>query len=395
MKSQHETLLIIAVSSAVFFGAIAGGVTAVMVTDTLGDIPAFDLGIEGLSPSEEQAIIGLLKDEQATIAVVEQVAPAVVSIFIEKEFPIDPLYATEPGETDFFEIGGGTGFFVTEDGLILTNKHVVIDSDARYIVVTDAGDEYEATVLATDVFLDLAVLKIEGSGFPTVMLGDSDRVKTGQSVIAIGNTLSEFPNSVTKGIVSGVNRTIIAGNGFGDEEVIDGAIQTDAAISEGNSGGPLINLYGEVIGVNTAVSREGQSLGFAIPINIAKSIVSDVAQYGRIIRPWLGVRYVMIDEVLQEEESLPVSAGAYVLPSELGEPSVIPGSPADKAGLLPLDIVTAVNGIILDEETSLTEAIGLFEPGETVTLEVIRGNEEAFQLDVTLVELNEDVLEQS
>jgi serine protease Do len=379
MQAQHETLLIVAVASGIFFGSIAGGLTAVVAVETMES--ANTVNIEGLTPNEEAAIAGLLEEEEATIAVVDQVTPVVVSIVVEQEDEVS---------LDYYPVASGTGFFVSADGLILTNKHVVNNGGDRFTVVTSDGVEYPAEVLARDVFLDLAVMKItpgEGMAFPAANLGDSSGVRVGETVIAIGNPLGEFPNSVTKGIVSGLNRTITAGSFIGDTELIEEAIQTDAAINEGNSGGPLINLQGEVIGVNSAIAWEGQSIGFSIPINVAKKVVDDVIAYGRIVRPWLGVRYVMVDESVVEEFGLAVDAGALIIPEEPGAESVIPGSPAAAAELQPGDVILSVDGVSLSVESSLGDVINTFAPGTTVTLRVHRAGE-VISIPVTLVELD-------
>lgn len=359
MKATHETLIIVGTAAGVFFGSLAGGMT--------GYIAA--LGVHTTANTVTVA-------DATTIGIVQQALPSVVSIQIQQQ---DDTGA-------FVDTGGGTGFFVSTDGLILTNKHVVSDDTARYVVVTDDQKEHVATVLAKDPFLDLAVVKIDGSGYPMMPLGNSDAVQIGETVMAIGNSLSEFPNSVTKGIISGVNRTISAGDPYSDQqEVIEQAIQTDAAISAGNSGGPLIDLNGQAVGVDTAVSAEGQSLGFAVPINVAKKIVSDVEKYGRIIRPWLGVHYLMIDPTVKAQYHLTLDQGAFVLPDDKGTPSVVAGSPADKAGLKAGDIITSVNNVTLDDQTSLSQAVGAFMPGEQISLGVTR-NGAAMTVSVTLEE---------
>ncbi len=337
--------------------------------------------VQGLSIINEQEIADLLREEEATIAVVDLVTPAVVSVNIEKEF--------SGSETGYITVGSGTGFFVSADGMILTNKHVASDPDYHYTVITNNGEEHEATLLARDVFLDIALLDIEGENYPTVTLADSSAVRVGETVIAIGNPLGEFPNSVTKGIISGLNRTIMAGDGLGEVETIREAIQTDAAINEGNSGGPLINLSGEVVGINTAIAFDGQSLGFAIPINEAKKAIDDVSEFGRIVRPWLGVRYLMIDSDVQKEFSLSVSEGALIIPTEAaeGQESVIAESPAQKAGLLPGDIILKVQEFMLNKEMILSDAINTFAPENIVSLQVLRG-EETLTISVTLSELD-------
>jgi serine protease Do len=236
-----------------------------------------------------------------------------------------------------------------------------------------------------DPYEDIAVMKVEGEGFQVATLGDSENIKIGQTVIAIGNTLSEFRNTVTKGVVSGIDREITAG-GYFDAEVIDEAIQTDAAINPGNSGGPLINLLGEVIGINTAVSYEGESVAFAIPINEAKQAVADVLEYGRIIQPWLGVRYLLVTPDASGETAGMYEIGAWVIAGDQpGEIAVFEDSPADKAGLQEGDIIIAVNGEDLTESIGLAEAVSAYRPGETITLSVLRDSQ-VINLEATLEE---------
>lgn len=369
MNSKQETWLIVLIAAAVFFGALAGGVSAVFVVsvDRFG----------GMSE--------LRQEENTTIAVVEAVAPSVVSVLIEEKI-----------NGEWVEVGGGTGVVVSADGLVLTNRHVVDQKDVRFVLIGIDEAEHVATLIGADPFLDLAVLKFEQSTeapYPPAALGDSDALRIGQTVIAIGNTLSEFPNSVTRGIISGLNRTIVAGGYFDeDAEVIDHAIQTDAAISEGNSGGPLLNLSGEVVGINTAVAMDGQSLGFAIPINTAQSLIDDIQQFGRVVRPWLGVHYMMIDRQLRADYQLVLEEGAYIFPDEAGEErSVIVDSPADKAGVLPGDIIVSVNGEAVNETSPLGELINQYNPGDVVSLTIDRDGS-SVDLLVTLEEVDEQKL---
>ncbi len=260
--------------------------------------------------------------EQAVIKAAKGVSPAVVSIIISKDMPIVEEYYIEPfgfrvpqyrqKGVEKKEIGGGTGFVVSEDGLILTNKHVVLDEEAEYTVLTNDGQRFPAKVSDKDPFQDFAVLKInreqviDGQGghilkpFPVVKLGDSDKLKIGQTVIAIGNALGEFRNTVSVGVISGLGRTITASGG-GLTERIEDVIQTDAAINQGNSGGPLLNLKGEVIAINVAKAEDAQNIGFAIPINYAKRDIEQIKTLGRIAYPFLGVYYTLITEQLKKE----------------------------------------------------------------------------------------------
>ena len=271
------------------------------------------------------------------------------------------------------------------DGLIVTNRHVVEDKQATYRVVLNDGREFEAVVKAIDSVLDFALLKIEATGLPTVQLGDSDSIRIGQTAIAIGNVLSEFSNTVTSGIISGINRRVVAGDGI-TSEVIEEAIQTDAAINPGNSGGPLVNLRGEVIGINTAVSQAGQLLGFAIPINAAKPLLTSFREQGRIVRPWLGVRYLMLNAAIAEQEKLSGKEGAYIAPGHRGEPGIVAESPAAKAGLKERDIITAINGQALNAKRSMSRVIADFKSGTEITLTILRDGKE-MAIRATLGEL--------
>jgi len=407
-QTKPSTILLVAIAVSALMGAIGGGIVATFITGTSQGSALFGqalLNDTDLSEQQvERNIIELVEEESATIAVVERVTPAVVSVVIEKRrqdlaggdvefsdpffFPLEPMTAEEGNQ--LIEIGGGTGFFVSSDGYIVTNRHVVSDESAVFTVVTSDGAELPAELVAVDVFLDIAVLKVEGDTFPVAELADSDTLRIGQTVIAIGNTLSEFRNTVTKGVISGINRRVVAGDAFGSSDVIDSAIQTDAAINPGNSGGPLINLFGEVVGVNTAVSFEGQSIGFAIPINDITKIINDVQTYGRIVRPWLGVRYVVLTPQIAKEEGLAYDHGAYIVSGAFEEEdAVFEDSPADKAGIRGGDIILSMDGTPMSDEFSLTHAISQLLPGDTVTLQIAR-DDEVMTIEVVLEELDPD-----
>lgn len=402
-KSVTQILFVIGLSVSALVGSVAGAITTFTLTSQLGSFALFDGSSTPLSPEAvESRIVELIEEESATIAVVERVTPAVVSIVVKKSrgelsqdssfffggaysynAPLDSESAAE-----LVEVSSGTGFFVTQDGYLLTNRHVVDGEGVSYFVVTNDGEELPAELVDIDPVQDLAILRIQGDSFSTVTLGDSDDIRIGQTVIAIGNTLSEFRNTVTKGVVSGINRRVTAGDSY-NAEVIDQAIQTDAAINPGNSGGPLINLLGEVIGINTAVSFQGESVAFAIPINEAKRAVADVQEFGRIVRPWLGVRYVLVtpEEGTQTEKRYEVGA-LIVTGSQPGEVGVFKGSPADLAGLKENDVIIAVEGERLSEERALAERISDYRPGDVVTLSILRGTE-PLDVEVTLAEYGE------
>ncbi len=269
-------------------------------------------------------------------------------------------------------VGRGTGFFVSRDGYIVTNRHVVADEDARYKISTTDGKEYNATVIARDPVLDVAILKVSGNNFSYLNLGNSDALELGQSVIAIGFALGEFQNSISTGVVSGLSRSIVASGGTGGPEQLDRVIQTDAAINPGNSGGPLLDMAGKVVGVNVAVAQGSQNVGFALPINSIKPVITSVRETGKIVRPYLGIRYIPVTEELQKTNNLPVNYGILVRRgTNSTDLAVIPGSPADKAGIIENDIILEIDGERLDEDTSFANIIRTKNVGQTITLRIL------------------------
>src|SRR3989344_2670860 len=335
----------------------------------------------------------IFSQDNLVIGAVKKTNPAVVSIIISKEVPkyetyIDPNQQTNPFEdlfpgfsfnipqyrqngTEKKEIGGGSGFFVSSDGLILTNKHVVLQTNVEYTVFTNDGKKHLAQVVARDPVLDVALIKIKGT-FPYLTLGNSDSLQVGQSVIAIGNALAEFRNTVSVGVISGLARSVTAGNPSGNTEILDHVIQTDAAINPGNSGGPLLDLSGRVIGVNVAIAQGSQNIGFALPINSVKSAIESVKSIGKIARPYMGVRYVAINTQMKEKNNLTVDYGVLVKPgANTNELAVMPGSPADKAGIVENDIILEVDGVKLNDETSLASVIRQKKIGQVINLKII------------------------
>lgn len=337
-----------------------------------------------------------LSQEQAVIKAVKQASPAVVSIIISKDLPVFEEYYLNPFEefeqffdeefdfripqyrqkgTEKKEIGSGTGFIISPDGLILTNKHVVTDKEADYTVLTNEGKKFPAKVLARDPLQDLAILKIETSeSLPVIKLGDSNDLQIGQTVIAIGNVLGEFRNSISVGVISGLGRTITA-SGPGMTEVLEGIIQTDAAINKGNSGGPLLNLNGEVIGINTAMALDAENVGFAIPINSAKRSIKQAQETGKIVYAFLGIYYTLITPELKQEYDLSVDYGAWIGHDEQGkstEQAVFSGSAADKAGLKRDDIILEFAGEKITLKNSLAKIILKHNPSDKINLKVLR-----------------------
>jgi len=338
--------------------------------------------------------------EQAIIQVVDSMSPAVVSIIITKELPVFEEYYIQPFEGFPFEIpqyrqrleeqeiGGGSGFLISEEGLIVTNRHVVSDKEAEYTVFTNDGEKYEAKVLARDPVLDLAIIDIDGEGFPIVTLGNSESLQIGQTIIAIGNALGEFENTVSVGVVSGLSRTITASGG-GMVEVLEDVIQTDAAINQGNSGGPLLNLKGEVIGINTAMAWGAENIGFAIPINNAKLAIEQVKSTGKIVYAFLGVCWTAVNEQVQEEFDLSVDYGAFITSGKGCDYAVYPDSAAQKAGLKEGDVILEINGQQVNSDNPLGKLIIQYKPGDKVTLKILRNNKER-TLQATLGERKEE-----
>ena len=406
----------------ILISIISGAFGAVFISLFIAGLSAANYGrltrlflFDELSParqSEENSLRSLLQhtfgasEESRIISVANAASPAVVSISITKTVPTRSRIGRDDQFDQFLreffgyeipsrpapqggvrrEVGGGSGFLVSPDGMIVTNKHVVEDKNAEYTVFTNDGKKYAASVVATDPRLDIAILKIDGSNFPYLTFGDSDMLQPGQTAIAIGNALAEFQNTVSVGVVSGLARSVVAGDMLGNSEYLEGVIQTDAAINPGNSGGPLLDLSGQVIGVNVAVVSGSQSIGFAIPSNGVKSAVESVKKHGRVIRPFIGVRYAIITEELKNQYKLSVDYGAYILPAEVGEdPSIVPGSPAAKAGLREGDIILEVTGTKVIEGAGLGTLIAKHSPGDTITLLVLRGDKK-ISVNVTLAE---------
>lgn len=320
-----------------------------------------------------------LDDQEATVRAINKVMPAVVSIIIidqQTAVTVNLKTGEQTQTQNKIRKGSGTGFLISADGLILTNKHVVSvanEKTAEYRVLLNSGKQYYAQLIGKDPINDLAVLKIFDKNLPSVQLGDSDKLQIGSSVVAIGNALGRYENSATKGIISGLGRSIEASDQSGNlSETLDNVLQTDAEINLGNSGGPLVDLEGNIVGINVAIDQSGSSIGFAIPVNDAKPIIKSVREIGRIVRPRLGVRYHMLTPPLATELKLPKDTGAWITVTQDGTPSVLSGSPADKAGIKPGDIVMEVNGIKLENKTTLLSIIQKYKPGDKIGLRVFR-----------------------
>ncbi len=331
--------------------------------------------------------------ERRTVKVVKRVMPAVVTIVVTEkladfEKSLTPeMMAELPKRKDgktlaipdelidsrgMVQVGGGSGFVVEPNGVVVTNKHVVSEG-AEYTVLTDDGRKFQAEILTRDPLNDVAILKIDAKNLPCLILGDATTLELGEDVIAIGNALGIFKNTVSRGIVSGLSRSITAqSDPNAPAQEMRGLIQTDAAINPGNSGGPLVDSQGFVIGINAAIVSGAHSIGFAIPINTVKRDLHDLRQFGHIRRPLLGLRYVIIDERLQEKTNLPVDYGALVMGETLHDKGVIPGSPAYEAGVAERDIVLTIDGQKITRDHTIQDALENLAVGDTIELAVLR-----------------------
>jgi len=318
--------------------------------------------------------------------IAKKVCPAVITIVISKDMPkIEGFYLLpyagkdiimpkiEKNKREMTKIGGGSGFIVSEDGYILTSCHVVEDPTAEYTIIVEPTKTYQAKVIARDPINDIAILKIKASGLPWLNMGDSTNIELGEEVVAVGNALGEFHDTVSRGIVSGLSRFIQATNSMTNQaERLRGLIQTDAAINPGNSGGPLINVNCDVIGINTAMVMGAQNLGFAIPINYAKKDLEEVKKYGKIKVPFMGIKYVLINDELADKNKLPVKYGALVVREVLGESPVVKDSSADKAGVKEFDIILEAKGEKIDTKNTLSHILSKCGIGEDIELKVLR-----------------------
>ncbi len=387
MERKHNPLLLLAVLLlgiviGVGGGAVAGGLVALVVTGRAASAAPADVARSASMPEPVQAASRLAPSTQSAVgesahsdsvvAAVQKVAPAVVTVIV----------TTRQGR------GSGSGVVITAQGHIVTNNHVVENATGLRVLFAD-GTLQEARLIGTDPLNDIAVIRVQGAVPGVASIGDSARLQPGETVMAIGSPLGNFRNTVTAGVVSALNRSI-PGTG------LEGLIQTDAAINSGNSGGPLINLAGEVVGINTLVVRGDNSgfgfgaapvegLGFAVPSAIFRNVADQLIATGRVRFPFLGITYLTIDGQVAAEFGLPVQNGAYIRSGRAGEPAVQPGSAAARAGLREGDIIVAVNDVRLDYNTSLRQLLLRYKPGDTITLTVLRDGRER-NIQVTLGE---------
>jgi len=391
LRNNKKTLII------ALFSSLTTALVVLIVIVGLATLGGINLGgSSGFLSNQPNGTIKTdsLAEESTVMKVVEQANPAVVSIIITKDVPKFEryyMYGMVQNGTEKQEVGGGSGFFISSDGYIVTNTHVVDDANAEYTVMTSDNKKYSAKVIAKDSNQDVAVIKIDGSNFPFLEFGDSAKLKLGQSVIAIGNALAQYSNSVSVVIVSGLSRSIVAGDGSGNSEQLSGVIQTDSGINAGNSGGPLLDLRGNVIGVNVAMEQGAENISFALPSNTVKNIVDSVKKYGKIVKPYLGVRYSVITPELKAQNNLSVDYGVIIgrgqSPNQL---AVIPGSPADKAGIVENDIILEVDSVKLDSTKSLASIIGQKQVGDTVKIKLLHDGKEK-TIDVKLDQAPENL----
>lgn len=358
-----------------FAGAIAGGLTVYRAVQQRSSLPA---AVQQIIPANntnpnQTLVLNNTNVETAVTQSVQKVGPAVVTVV-----------GTVPGQVTFFGPTGdqtvsGSGVFISDQGYILTNNHVVEGTKEVTIVLSD-GTEEQATIVGTDPYSDIAVLKTDGKVPAVATLGNSDALEPGESVIAIGSPLGNFKNTVTVGVVSATGRSIDTGNGYQIEDLI----QTDAAINHGNSGGPLVDLAGEVIGINTLIVRNtnngdvAEGLGFAIPVNTAQAIAQQIIQLGYFSRPYIGINYQPINPNIAARYNLPAQWGVYITQVESN-------SPASDAGLKEADIITKVGDVALDETHSYVNTLFTFKPGDQITLNVMRDGTDT-QVQITLGE---------
>ncbi len=381
-SSRKMSLALVSIVS-LLYGIVGGGLSGYAVFSYL------DAGEE----TDGDTIINF--ENGSYKEVWEKAAPAVVSVVALKDLSVyydqfsffgfpdtsEPETPETAGEGELSEVSSGSGFIISADGLVVTNKHVVSDEEAEYVVILDDGTELEAEVLDKDTLNDIALLQIIGDDdrmgdLPRLDFADSDLISVGDPVVAIGNALGEYSNTTTAGIISAIGREILAGGtGFGTETLVN-LIQTDAAINPGNSGGPLLNMDAEIVGMNTAVDTTAAGIGFAIPSNDIATVVRSYQEFGRIVRPFVGVRYVPVSEANMERLGVEVDYGVFIIGDQNAQlPGVVPDSPAEKAGIKEGDVILSVEGKELTGTFTLSNAIAGYLVGEKITLEIWRDGE--------------------
>ena len=329
------------------------------------------------------------KNNSPVIEIAKKVCPAVITVIVSKDLPkVEDFYSFPYGGKEYImpmvnketknhmektQIGGGSGFIISKDGYVITSNHVVSDTTADYTVIIGPKHKHPAKILSRNPINDIAILKIEGKSFPFIKLADSNKIQLGEEVVAVGNALGEFHDTLSTGIISGLSRYITAFGGLDNKlQNLRGLIQTDAAINPGNSGGPLVNMDSEVIGINTAMIMGAQNIGFAIPINYAKKDLEEVKKYGKIVVPFLGVKYVLLSKEMAKANKLLVEHGAMVVREALGESPVIKGSAADNAGIKEFDIILEFNNQKITPQNTLAQILQKCKIGEESSFKILR-----------------------
>lgn len=342
-------------------GGFAGGWLA-------GSLRGADSGVDMQHMIQSDGSTTVTLEEEAISKVAAKVSPSVVSIVTTTSARSAWGYSSQ---------GAGTGVIVSKDGYIMTNNHVIKGASKVSIVLSDGTEYDKVVVVGSDPLNDIAFVKIEGvSNLTPAELGNSGKLRIGQRVVAIGNALGQFDNTVTSGIVSAMGRPLVASSSDGsDAESLTDLIQTDAAINSGNSGGPLVDLSGRVIGINTAVATDANGIGFAIPINATRGVLAEVLEHGKVARAYLGVRYLDVTASLASSKGLDSKKGAFVYADGETRP-VVKGGPADKAGVKSDDIILKVDDDVIGIAGSMSSIIGQYRPGDKVTLTVLRDGKE-------------------
>lgn len=371
-------------------------VIASSLTGFLGGGIAFSYIDRVQQTTTQTSNLNVSEEQSAIIDLVEKSNESVVSISISKQIPLrrsspfDYFFEVPSQDTPSQNeevnrtIGGGTGFIVSADGLIVTNKHVVSDATATYKVLFNDGSEVKADVKALHPTQDLAIIKVDKNNLKPVEFADSDNLKVGQTAIAIGNALNEFDNTVSRGVISGLRRSIIASDRMGNSEQLSQVIQTDAAINQGNSGGPLLDINAKVVGVNVATAEGAQSIGFAIPSNVVVRMIDDYKKFGKVKVPFIGVQYNMLLPGSEQAKQYGVENGALII-GDANSPAIVPNSPAAKAGLKTGDIITKINDKDLSLKQQLADVVSQYKIGDKIDLLVIRDGKEE-KLSLTLEE---------
>lgn len=381
-STKNFTLVLVSFFSLIF-GAAGGGVSSYLI-----------LSQQDAEPNE--TVINF--ENGSYESVWEKASPAVVSVVALKDlseytnqFSFFGLPQQTQGNGELSEVSSGTGFIITADGLVVTNKHVVADSEAEYVVILDDGTQLDAEVLDKDTLNDIALIQVTGEDerlgeLPTLEFADSDQISVGDPVVAIGNALGEYSNTTTVGIISATDRQIVASSGGGFSENLVNLFQTDAAINPGNSGGPLLNMEAEVVGMNTAIDTTASGIGFAIPSNDIATVVKSYQEFGRIMRPFVGVRYIPVTPEVQVRFQVEVDTGVLIVGDQkAGTPGIVEGSPAEEAGLKEGDVILMVDDKELTSSYSLSNAIAGYLVGDVVTLKIWRDGEE-MSIQLKLVE---------